>query len=270
MRKIVVFSDMDGTLLDHDTFSVRPAVSAVDLLVRRGFPLVLVSSKTASEIRRWMKMLFIEGPFICENGCGIVIPKGYFRKIPEGGVEEEKEWRIPLGIPVGEVREKLRQAAAEAGVPCRVFGDMSFQEISRLSGLKVQEELDAARDREFEEPFILEGEESFEQLLVPAEKRGLVITRGGRFCHAAGGCDKGKAVRVLAGLFREKFPDILTVAVGDSQNDLAMLQSVDKGYLVRKPDGSYDPAVPRGAAQRIRGTGPKGFREAIEEVTTIG
>lgn len=270
MRQVVVFSDLDGTLLDHETFSVRLAVSAVDLLVRRGFPLVPVSSKTASEIRWWMKALFLEGPFVCENGCGLVIPEGYFGRIPEEGVKEKGEWKVSLGIGIGEVREKLKEAAFEAQVRIRGFGDMSSREISRLSGLKVQEELDGAMDREFEEPFVLEEERDFDRLVSLANKKGLIITRGGRFCHASGECDKGRAVGILSALFREKFPDVLTVGVGDSQNDLSMLRAVDRGFLVGKPDGSHDPTIPLDVAARTKGAGPKGFREAIEEIIAIG
>ncbi len=91
MRKTVVFTDMDGTLLDHDTFSIRMSVPSVYMLIRRGCLIVPVSSKTAAEIRGWMKILSLDGPFICENGCGIVIPRGYFPNIPVGAVESGGE-----------------------------------------------------------------------------------------------------------------------------------------------------------------------------------
>jgi len=268
MRKIVVFTDMDGTLLDHDTFSIRLAMSALDLLIRRGFPVVLVSSKTAAEIRRWMKILFLKGPFIFENGCGIVIPERYFSNIPAGAVESGGEWKIPLGIGIEEVRKKLKNVANEAGVVYKGFGEMSEEEISMYSGLG-GEELKSCREREFDEPFILERSGDVEKMRPPALKRGLVLTRGGRFNHAAGGCDKGRAIQILVDLYRERYPDALTIAVGDSQNDLTMFRAVDKGYLVRKPDGSYDSEIPEKAASRVQGIGPKGFRAVTEEIITF-
>ena len=269
MRKKVVFTDMDGTLLDHDTFSIRLAVASIDLLIRRGFPVVPVSSKTASEIRRWMRILFIKGPFICENGCGIFIPEGYFGTLPEGAVESAEGWKIPLAAGIDVVRGKLREAARESGVVYRGFEKMSGEEISRYSGLR-GDELRACRQREYDEPFILERNGEIEKLRVPAKRKGLVLTRGGRFHHAADGCDKGGAVRILSNLFREKDPEILTVAVGDSQNDLAMLQVVDKGYLVKKADGTYDPEVLEKTVTRVQGIGPKGFRTVVEEIINFG
>ncbi len=269
MRKKVVFTDMDGTLLDHDTFSIRLAVASVDLLIRRGFPVVPVSSKTASEIRGWMRILFLRGPFICENGCGIFIPEGYFGNLPDGAVQNADGWKIPLASGIDVVREKLRDAAREAGVVYRGFEKMSREEISRYSGLR-GDELQACLEREYDEPFILERNGEIERLRLPAKRNGLVLTRGGRFHHAADGCDKGRAVRILADLYREMDSEVLTIAVGDSQNDLSMLQAVDKGYLVRKPDGTYDPEVPETAASRVQGIGPKGFRAVIEEIIYFG
>ena len=46
----VVFSDLDGTLLDHSTYSWKAAAPALAALRDRGIPLILASSKTSAEI----------------------------------------------------------------------------------------------------------------------------------------------------------------------------------------------------------------------------
>jgi len=45
---LVVFSDLNGTLLDHETYDWTPAKPALDRLARQGCPVILSSSKTAS------------------------------------------------------------------------------------------------------------------------------------------------------------------------------------------------------------------------------
>ena len=47
---LVVFSDLDGTLLDHDTYAWDAAKPALTRLALLGCPVILTSSKTAAEI----------------------------------------------------------------------------------------------------------------------------------------------------------------------------------------------------------------------------
>ena len=46
----VIFTDLDGTLLDHDTYEWKEAEPALDLCKKLGVPVVFVSSKTRAEI----------------------------------------------------------------------------------------------------------------------------------------------------------------------------------------------------------------------------
>jgi predicted mannosyl-3-phosphoglycerate phosphatase (HAD superfamily) len=64
----VVFSDMDGTLLEHSTYSFAEAQPALDLLKSRGIPLDVCTSKTRSEVEFWRRLLGNKHPFIVENG----------------------------------------------------------------------------------------------------------------------------------------------------------------------------------------------------------
>jgi mannosyl-3-phosphoglycerate phosphatase len=268
-NRFLVFTDLDGTLLDHDSYGVRMSIPGVDLLSRRKCPVIPVSSKTSAEIRQWMRILFLNGPYICENGCGIVIPKTYLGKRPHGGEDDGSEWKINLGMSIGEVRKRLREVSVEAGITYRGFEQMSDEEISDHTGLSGGE-INLCRQREYDEPFIIETEREARIFRKSAAVKGLVVTRGGRFFHATGGCDKGKAVRILADILLEDAPDIQTVAVGDSLNDLAMFQAVDRAYLVERPDESHDPEIPETAAVRIHAVGPKGFRAVVQEIMTVG
>ena len=58
---------------------------------------------------------------------------------------------------------------------------------------------------------------------------------------------------------------IITVALGDSENDIPMLKIVDFPFLVRKHDGT---AIETGIEKIVitEAIGPMGFTEAIERV----
>ena len=49
--KLVIFTDLDGCLLDRETYSFEPAQAALRLIREKKIPLVLVSSKTRVESR---------------------------------------------------------------------------------------------------------------------------------------------------------------------------------------------------------------------------
>ncbi|MCG7852909.1 MAG: HAD hydrolase family protein, partial [Methanosarcinaceae archaeon] len=48
--KYVVFTDLDGTLIDHDTYSYKAARPALAALKKQGIPLIFCTSKTRAEI----------------------------------------------------------------------------------------------------------------------------------------------------------------------------------------------------------------------------
>ena len=78
-RSVGVFSDLDGTLLDHDTYGYEPARPALDLISSKKIPLILCSSKTRAEMTGIRQQLKLEDPFIVENGGAVYIPRKTFR-----------------------------------------------------------------------------------------------------------------------------------------------------------------------------------------------
>ena len=66
--KPVIFTDLDGTLLDRAGYSYAPAVPALERLRRNKIPLVFCSAKTRAEQEVYRKEIEIYDPFIVENG----------------------------------------------------------------------------------------------------------------------------------------------------------------------------------------------------------
>lgn len=102
MKRQIIFTDLDGTLLDEVSYSCDQAQAALKLIAQSGTPLIFCSSKTHSEIERLRSRLHNAHPFITENGAGIFIPHGNlsfeFYSINSGGYDV-----ILPGVPCAEI-----------------------------------------------------------------------------------------------------------------------------------------------------------------------
>jgi mannosyl-3-phosphoglycerate phosphatase len=267
--QIVIFTDLDGTLLDS-RYSFRKALPAVHSAVEKKVPLVLCSSKTRAEIERLRSKLNNNDPFITENGGGIFIPRGYFeslrRKFLFSGDEDGNYQIIKLGASYEGLRKVMHELRDE-GFDVRGFGDMSAREISSLTGLTLADARLAGK-RDFDEPFILRGSSrSVGRLRKSILARGLRYTQG-EFYHLMGDSDKGKAVTIVSELYVKRYGRIRTIALGDSPNDIEMLQNVDVPVVVRKANGRYHPRVLREVRgiRKADGIGPEGWKRAVQEL----
>lgn len=263
MPRLVIFTDLDGTLLDHTTYSWAAAQPALDRLKERGIPYVLCSSKTRAEVECVRRALGHPHPFIVENGGAVLIPHGYFSVPLPPHKTVDHCLAVELGVPYPTLRQALKEITEATGVPIRGYGDLSEQDIAALTGLSV-EEAARAKAREYDEPFIVEGTEADRRrVLELVEAKGFRWTRGGRFHHLTGRHDKGDAVRVVADLYRRRDGSILAVGIGDSYNDLPLLRAVDRPIVVKRPEGGYDADVRLDGLEFADGIGPSGWNAAI-------
>jgi mannosyl-3-phosphoglycerate phosphatase len=264
-----IFSDLDGTFLDERTYGFDVSLPTLQAARARGIQVVFCSSKTCAEIRNLLADLHLSLPFIAENGGGIFMPEGCFDSASDAAFGSGP-WRV---IALGTRYESLIAALAEVrsvlGIRLRGFSDMSAQEISRVCGLDLSRAM-LAKQRMFDEPLLIEQEDPalLERLRLEFERRGLKVTRGGRFLHLTGSNDKGAAVRRFNELAGIEPRSLLTVGIGDSANDLPMLAAVDVPALVQRPDGRYDELVVKELPDALLapGIGPEGWVAVVRQV----
>lgn len=239
---MIIFTDLDGSLLDHEGYSYESAHPALALVRARSIPLVFATSKTREEVVRLQEDMGIREPFIAENGGGIFFPAGYGNFHISDAIEQGQHTLILLGKPYLEIRRFIE--AQKGRYAIRGAGDLSVEELVNLTGL-TPEQARLAKQREFTEPFLLDDDAQLAALREEAMAAGLKITRGGRFHHLIGiGQDKGEAVRRVMEIFREnRVGDLLTVAIGDRPNDFPMLTAVDIPVLMPHPDGRYEELI---------------------------
>jgi mannosyl-3-phosphoglycerate phosphatase len=270
-KKVLIFTDLDGTLLDRDNYSFEPALPALAKIQNRKIPLILCSSKTRAELELYQRKLKIHDPFISENGGAIFIPPGYFRCIPFDAKEKDRYLVLELGIPYQKIRRRFRQVLRKLNLKAKGFGDLKADQIASLVDLSIIE-ASLAKKREYDEPFYFTGKTKKAEIKL-AEKefcqKGLSLTFGGRLFHLTGGNDKGKAVGILIQIYKANWPnDLLTIGLGDSLNDLPLLESVNIPVLIKKKNNTYDGNIQKKLkVYRAFDIGPRGWNQAILDLT---
>ena len=260
---MVVFTDLDGTLLDADAYDFSGAETALARLRSRRVPIVFCTSKTRAETELWRSRLQNRDPFVVENGGAAFIPRDYFGP---GSTELRDGYEVlEFGVPYLNLVRALRQCSAESGIGVKGFCDMTASELSAESGLGLRE-AELAKQREYDEAFRITSDVPEEALLRSIRNRGLRCTRGGRYFHITGENDKGLAVVQLIDRFRRQLGNsIVSVGLGDGLNDADFLNVVDVPILIPSAHlTELRKAVPRGAVARA--PGPAGWNQALMDV----
>ena len=259
---MVVYTDLDGTLLDHHDYSHAAAGPALDLLRRRGIPLVLTSSKTFPELAELAATLGFDSPVIGENGAFVAWPTTF--DLPAEWDSEASGYRFRhFGRGHDEILDILQRLRREGGFRFVGFSDWRDDEVAAETGLDLAAAA-RAKQRQASEPIRWLGDDAelaaFRRALA---RQGLTLVRGGRFFHVMGQTSKGAALRWLHERLEQRAGRRLrAVALGDGPNDVDMLEAADIAVVVANPDSP--PIAPR--AERVVETtlpGPAGWNEAM-------
>ncbi|MEH6728409.1 MAG: HAD-IIB family hydrolase, partial [Hyphomicrobiales bacterium] len=218
---MIVFTDLDGTLLDHETYSCAAASEALSLLRQQGIPLILASSKTAAEIAPLRHDLgFGQCEAIVENGAGMLEP-GAFEERAADDYERILSW-------LADLPDAFRSHF-------QGFSDWSVEEIAKRTGLSVSA-AELAKQRNFSEPGLWSGDaQQFSAFCRLLKDHGLVAQQGGRFLSLSFGGNKAEQMAEIRKRHEISHNPVFSIALGDAENDVAMLEAADLGVIIPNP-----------------------------------
>lgn len=262
---LLVFTDLDGTLLDHYSYDFSAASDALSSLKTLGIPCVLNTSKTYAELLELRQALQHKDPFIVENGAAVYLPAN-LNFTSDDSLISHGDFLVK---PFGPEREQLIALSKEmkSRFDFISYYELSTEQLVEHTGLD-SHTAELSLRREFTEPLIWNDSnlalERFKQELA---NEGIKVQKGGRFVHLMGqDCDKAVAMKWLQNAYQNTLnTSVTSIALGDGENDVGMISQADIPVVVRSPV-HVPPEIPgRNDVWITDSYGPKGWSEAINQ-----
>ncbi len=221
---IIIFTDLDGSLLHRDTFKFDPIKDYLKSLLDNGIIVIPNSSKTEKEIEKFNEELGVELPYISENGSAIhglnLINQNFPNKII---LSREKEELLKI------FNEKTPEKLINK---CVQISKLSKKEQEKIFGQK-DDRLKDALKRKYTLPLLFNGNNSEKnKLLKILSSNSLTLQEGGRVLNLCDNINKIKSMNKIIKILKKTEDKIKTIAVGDNYNDLEMLKNSDLPCLV--------------------------------------
>lgn len=247
-NNLIIVTDLDGTLLDHHSYSWQAAKPAIDQAKNNHIPIIPCTSKTLEETQKLINSIGLNGPIIFENGSGIALPSGEL---------------IDLAPKYPELLNKLETIQLNHHFDFLGFNSMSVEDVMAQTQLCIEDATNA-KARRYSEPFLWQGDEkSFNDFERICQDFDIDIVRGGRFYHALShGVTKQRAIEHLKEYLT--IPNAHVIALGDSNNDIPMLENADTAIVVNNPTRSFPQLTKtNNDIHYTSAYGPKGWNDAI-------
>lgn len=259
----IISTDLDASLLDGN-YVWDGAESALKLIFEAGIPLILNSSKTLSEMHFYSQALGLSAPLIAENGTVIAFPK-VMKWMPESLDFEDGYGVLRSSMNRTKILELAHGLRDSKGYEFIGFNDSTAEELAERLGLEI-ESAKAALKRYGTEPIVWKDSDTaliaFKEAL---EDVGITLIRGGYFHHLMPvGASKGAAMQLIRDFYQKERSEFTwkTLAIGDSPNDVSMLELADEALVIPNPNNDTL-RLERSDYTIANASGPSGWGDAV-------
>lgn len=259
----LIFTDLDGSLLDHHSYGFSAAEPLLSRLEQNNIPVIPATSKTYAELIPLRDSLDNHHPFIVENGAGIYIPQDYFPEQLDQPIIDGYYLK-KLSQPRSTWQSILQHLKRSFPNEFITFAELGTHGISTSTGLSL-EGAQQANLRSFSEPVLWKSTEQRKRAFIASlQEAGANVLQGGRFLHVSGHCDKGQALQWLTQCYTNNTSQttITTIAAGDGENDIAMLEAAQQAIIIRSPVNAA-PRVRNPYQYLTKACGPEGWVEGV-------
>lgn len=283
-RALLIATDIDGTLLDHDAQLPFPADTwrrEIHRLSARvaGCTLAFASSRTLDELMVLQRALGVRGPCIAEDGAVLALDAAPVASS-----------HVPADFPThdqtrtfGQRRMRIWQRAQSATALRSIMHDIeavhradaSQLDREALSALgfrttgAIRRALRARHHSLLLDPSRLSGDEA-QTIRTAAAARRLQLRRGGRWLTLADTTGKGTALAMLRHIETSCGVSPIVVAIGNEENDVSLLEKADLAFVIRNPGRGPHPALTAVPDSVVLATeGPGGWLEMLNRLQDL-
>ena len=175
-------------------------------------------------------------PFIAENGSAIYFPKnGLFSFYPKSCKYNDEHFYLQLGFDKSKIESLTKMNLLKRFISdCQFLHEMEIEKVMLYTGLNF-ENSKISQNRQFSLPFLWTGsEKQIKEFKKKVIQFDLNIIYGGKFYHLIGRSNKGNALVHLKNYYSKVFKvEPMTIAIGDSENDLEMLLRADLSGVIK-------------------------------------
>ena len=234
--KTLIFSDLDGTFLNHDDYSYSNLKKFISKIKKQS-EIIFTSSKTFCEMVKLYEKLNICFPFIVENGGCIFFPQDYlnFKLVDQNFFEHENYLGLQIGRNnLNKSKNNIKKINFSENFKFSFFSELNDNELIELTNLEAKN-VEDSKKRQFSDPIYWKDTKIKLQIFKKKLKeKKITVSEGGRFLHFNLDCDKGKAVHKFLKIYKKhKSKNILTISLGDSENDLSMLELTNYSCIIK-------------------------------------
>ncbi len=256
---ILIFTDLDGSLLNHNNFDFKEIKDFILSCIGKGIKIVPNTSKTHKEINIFLDKLGQKLPFVCENGAAIHNVDLLHPEI------NSKDSSLIFSRSLSEILEVFKNnIPIEFQKKCIFVKDMSPKDQMEVLGLN-DKYLPYALNREYSMPLIFEGsKDNINEFTTLLKTNGMKLHEGGRVLNICDNCSKGKAMKTLIKMLNDNFDlKTHTIVVGDSPNDISMLNSCDQPCVIPLPGKRNLIELKDHKIIRATKSAPEGWEEVV-------
>ena len=261
-----IFTDLDGTLLNHDNYTLGRIKNFINKIKLKNH-IIFSTSKTFFEILEINKKLDLNFPFIVENGACIFFPNNYIFFNPNK--TKFFNYKNYLGYKLSELSPEVienKLYKLQKKYDFILFSQLKLDHLSKITNLKNKSLKNCTR-RLFTNPIYWnDTDERMKKFILDIKKisKTYQISKGGRFYHLLDNYDKGKALMKFLKII--KYSDknnFKTISLGDSENDISMLEQTDYSCIVKREKVKISLKKKTNIYYSIK-KAPDGWKESIE------
>ena len=254
--KYWIVTDLDGTIMDEN-YDISPARKTLKTCAELNIPVIPCTSKTASEVRYFRKENGLLDPFIVENGAAIY----------GSNENNSSEWELVLGESYSKLKIILETISKIVNFQLIPLNDLNQKQIFELTGLSDQAII-RALDRQWSVPFLNPPDNIFEKIKLICKQYNVHVFKGNRMSHLLSSkSHKGEAVNKLKLHLQNK--DVKIIALGDSQNDLPLLEYADISIVIpgkHGPNKYLQNGIDNGSFRLANFPHSKGWSNSVQDI----